>query len=84
MFCLLNIYKLANHGGAVIIKRSMCQHAAVVIKAFLSASLLLRNRKGQKRIRENEQSGSFRERTFRVTSWNPGYSSQSSETTLPG
>lgn len=64
MFCLLNIYKLVNHEGAVIIKRSVCQHAAVVIKAFLSSSLLLRNRRAQKRIRGNEQLGEFPREAF--------------------
>lgn len=42
----------------------MSQQASVVIKAFLSASLLLRNRKGQKGIRGNEQMGEFPREDF--------------------
>lgn len=64
--------KLASNQGAAITERSVRQHATMVIKVFLSASLLLRNRRGQKGDRGNEQTGSFRGRTFREASWNPG------------
>lgn len=68
----------------------MSQHATVVIKAFLSASLLLRNRRRQRGIRGNKQTGEFPREDCQggfMESWPHlpnGYSSLSSESTVPG